>query len=181
MMDFFTFDADYIRRLCTGDALIGEHFHVYFRGLLTRQGRRTLRTVDEIDDVIQEVFARVLKSVCADDALREGSRLGAFVHTVAVNVIHEKQREKTRTNQLPEAFDLPSREDLEELFATREAVAIVRKILSEMSEKDARLLRGWFEGRDKDEMCRELGVDRAYLRVLVHRALQRFKDLFKKR
>jgi RNA polymerase sigma-70 factor, ECF subfamily len=33
----------------------------------------------------------------------------------------------------------------------------------------------FLEERDKDEVCRDYGVDREYLRVLLHRAKQSFK------
>ena len=47
----------------------------------------------------------------------------------------------------------------------------VREILDEMPERDRRILREVFlEERDKDDVCRDFGVDRDYLRVLVHRA-----------
>jgi hypothetical protein len=32
--------------------------------------------------------------------------------------------------------------------------------------------------RDKDQVCRDFGVDREYLRVLLHRAKQSFKALY---
>ena len=34
----------------------------------------------------------------------------------------------------------------------------------------------FLEERDRDEVCREFGVDRSYLRVLLHRAKQEFKS-----
>jgi RNA polymerase sigma-70 factor, ECF subfamily len=59
--------------------------------------------------------------------------------------------------------------------------AKIREILEELSEKDRRLLREVFlEERDKDEVCRDFGVDRDYLRVLLHRAKQSFKSLYLK-
>ena len=52
----------------------------------------------------------------------------------------------------------------------------IRGVLSELPEKDRKILRWlFFEERDKDEVCRVLQVDREYLRVLVHRAKQRFR------
>ena len=41
-----------------------------------------------------------------------------------------------------------------------------------------RELLNWlfFEGRDKDQICRDLEVDRDYLRVLLHRAKNHFRD-----
>ena len=57
----------------------------------------------------------------------------------------------------------------------------VREIVAEMPERDRRIIRGVFlEERDKDEVCRDFGVDRDYLRVLVHRAKQSFKVLYLK-
>ena len=48
------------------------------------------------------------------------------------------------------------------------------------SSPDLRQLLHWlfFEEADKDEVCRRLDIDRNYLRVLLHRAKQRFKTEF---
>ena len=44
------------------------------------------------------------------------------------------------------------------------------------------LLKAVFlDERDRDEVCRELGVERDYLRVLLHRAKQEFKTEYLKR
>ena len=57
----------------------------------------------------------------------------------------------------------------------------VREILEKLSERDRRLLREVFlEERDKDDVCRDFGVDREYLRVLLHRAKQAFKSTYLK-
>ncbi len=51
-----------------------------------------------------------------------------------------------------------------------------------MPERDRSLLKAVFlDERDRDEVCRELGVDREYLRVLLHRAKQAFKTEYLKR
>ena len=58
----------------------------------------------------------------------------------------------------------------------------VRSVLSELPEKDRKILRWlFFEERDKGEVCRVLQVDREYLRVLVHRAKQRFRTDYLRR
>jgi len=58
----------------------------------------------------------------------------------------------------------------------------VHDILGNLPEKDRRLIREVFlEERDKDEVCRDLGVDREYLRVLLHRAKKSFKSLYLKK
>jgi RNA polymerase sigma-70 factor, ECF subfamily len=52
----------------------------------------------------------------------------------------------------------------------------VRKVLATSPPKEKQLLEWlFFEERDKDEICRTLGIDRNYLMALLHRAKQRFK------
>jgi RNA polymerase sigma-70 factor (ECF subfamily) len=58
----------------------------------------------------------------------------------------------------------------------------VRSVLSELPEKDRKILRWlFFDERDKADVCRTLQVDREYLRVLVHRAKLRFRTDYLRR
>ena len=67
-------------------------------------------------------------------------------------------------------------------MADEEVRTQVRSVLSELPEKDRKILRWlFFEERDKGEVCRVLQVDREYLRVLVHRAKQRFRTDYLRR
>jgi RNA polymerase sigma-70 factor (ECF subfamily) len=51
----------------------------------------------------------------------------------------------------------------------------VQRVLAKLPAKDQKILRAvFFEQRDKNEVCMELGVSREYLRVLLHRAKQQF-------
>jgi RNA polymerase sigma-70 factor (ECF subfamily) len=69
--------------------------------------------------------------------------------------------------------------DLERALISHETMHKVREILAEMKQRDRDLLRAIFlEEREKDEICREFGVDREYLRVLLHRAKERFRVSF---
>ena len=70
---------------------------------------------------------------------------------------------------------------VEGVVAARQMEDKVREILDDMPERDRRILRAVFlEEQDKDEVCREFGVDRDYLRVLVHRAKLAFKSEYLK-
>jgi DNA replication initiation complex subunit (GINS family) len=58
----------------------------------------------------------------------------------------------------------------------------VRQTLDELPKRDRRILKALFlEERDKDEVCRDFGIDRNYLRVMIHRAKQSFKECYMKR
>jgi len=51
--------------------------------------------------------------------------------------------------------------DLEGLLVTRESQEHIRRILSDLPQRDQQLLRAVFlEEKDKDEVCRSFGVDR---------------------
>lgn len=57
----------------------------------------------------------------------------------------------------------------------------VQKIVSVLPARDRDLLRAVFlEERDKDAVCRDIGVNRDYLRVLLHRAKDKFKAVCEK-
>jgi RNA polymerase sigma-70 factor (ECF subfamily) len=71
---------------------------------------------------------------------------------------------------------------VEEELVTAEERRDVRQVLSELPEKDNLILRWlFFDEREKEDICRTLGVDREYLRVLVHRAKNRFRSDWLKR
>ncbi len=71
--------------------------------------------------------------------------------------------------------------DLEGLLVTRESQEHIRRILGDLPQRDQQLLRAVFlEEKDKDEVCRSFGVDRGYLRVLLHRAKDKFRLLYLK-
>ena len=101
-LHFHSFDATYIESLRAGDRRTQEHFVGYFTELLHLKLRSRLRSVQAIEDVRQETFARVFSTLRNDGALRQPERLGAFVNTVCNNVLFEHYRSSTRTQSLDE-------------------------------------------------------------------------------
>ena len=68
------------------------------------------------------------------------------------------------------------------MIASTQLSAKVREILLDLPVRDRSLLKAVFlDERDREEICREFGVDREYLRVLLHRAKQDFKIEYLKR
>ena len=181
-LEFDSFDAAYVERLRAGDIRTQEHFGAYFSTLIQVKLRSRLQSREAIEDVRQETFARFYV------ALREGKilhpeRLGSFVNSICNNVLLEHYRAAARHISLDdEQKDLRACAiDLLGALAAKETEKKVREILDQLSERDRRLLREVFlEERNKDEVCRDFGVDREYLRVLLHRAKQSFKSLYKK-
>jgi RNA polymerase sigma-70 factor (ECF subfamily) len=53
----------------------------------------------------------------------------------------------------------------------------VRQALRRLPDKEQTLLKWlFFEERNKDDICRSLNIDRNYLRVLLHRAKNHFRE-----
>ena len=184
-LQFSSFDADYVRNLCAGDRRTQEHFVGYFTELLQLKLRSRLQSPHAIEDVRQETFARVLSVLRKDGGLRQPERLGAFVNTVCTHVLFEHYRSKTGG----ESLDVEGRPELPDksasaldIVAARQIKDKVREILLGLAPRDSSLLKAVFlDERDRDEVCREFGVDRDYLRVLLHRAKQEFKTEYEKR
>lgn len=182
-MQLQSFDESYVERLCAGDFRTQEHFVAYFSELIQLKLRSRLRSPQAIEDVRQETFTRVFVAL-RGGKIRQPERLGAFVNSMCNNVLLEHYRASSRDSSLEDEDQetFPAlKVDLLGALAAKQINEKIREILEEMPERDRRLLREVFlEERDKDEVCRSFGVDRDYLRVLLHRAKQSFKSLYLK-
>lgn len=178
-MDLFTFDDDYVRRLREGDRWTEEHFLSYFQQLLLIKLRRRLPSLDAIDDVRQEVFVRVFRTLRRPDGgIHDGRKLGAFVNTVCNNVLLEQYRKANRTEPLlDDHLGVAASEDIENALLSAEERRLVRRVIDDLPKRDAEILRALFlDERQADDICRQFGVDRGYLRVLTHRAKDKFRS-----
>jgi RNA polymerase sigma-70 factor (ECF subfamily) len=180
-VDLYSFDDEYVRRLREGDRWTEEHFQSYFRQLLLIKLRGRVRSAQAIEDIRQEVFLRVFRAVRSPEGIRDGRKLGAYVNSVCNNVLFESFRANGRTEALADDYAevADPASGVDELLLTGETRERVRRALDEMEVKDARILRAIFlEERDKDEICREFQVDRNYLRVVLHRAKEKFRTAY---
>lgn len=177
----YAFDATYLEQLTAGDPEVERHFTEYFGVLLLAKLRSRLRSPTLVEDARQETFLRVLTTLRTKGGLTSPGGLGAFVNTVCNNVLFELYRSESKLALVlddegapePEASDA----SVESRLLTSENRARVRRALDTLPPKDRTLLQWlFFEERDKDRICKDLGVDREYLRVLVHRAKARVKQ-----
>jgi RNA polymerase sigma-70 factor (ECF subfamily) len=183
-LQFIAFDADYLARLQRRDGATERHFAAYFGQLIMLKLRSRLGSKEAVEDVRQETFVRVLTLVRANE-IRDPGGLGALVNSVCNNVLLEQYRAKGRTtssiDEVPQE-SLVATETIGAGAESREAQLLVRRILSELTDRDRRLLQlVLLEERDKDAVCAELGLSREYLRVLVHRAKRSFKFFYLQR
>jgi len=181
-VDFYSFDDEYLRRLGAHDPATEAHFVAYFSERL----RITLRArgvdVSTIEDVRQETFCRVWVAILSG-SINNSQGFGSYVYSVCKHVLSESRRDDSRNQHDSLEFNDVADEklDMEELIQMKEHRELVRAILNELPERDRHLLQArFFEERDNEEVCGDFNVDRDYLRVLFHRAINRFGELYKK-
>ena len=180
-LDRYDFDQAYVERLVAGDPETERHFAKYFGDLLSIKLRSRLRSPAQVEDARQETFRRVLTTLKQKGGLKAAEHLGAFVNGVCNNVLLEIYRSGSRTQAMEDDLDVVdnTRPSAESGVMAAEDRLRVRRALAGLPQKEKELLHWlFFEDRDKDEVCRQLNVDRNYLRVLLHRAKARFKERF---
>ena len=181
-LQFQSFDEAYLEHLRAADPRTEQHFIGYFTALIQIKVRSKLPSREAMEDVRQETFARFFVALRAGK-IRQPDRLGSYVNSMCNNVLREQYRSGARDTSLDDDerdFPAPGVDAIEAMSA-KDVEKQVRQILEKLPERDRRLLKEVFlEERDKDEVCRDFGVDREYLRVLLHRAKQAFKSLYLK-
>ena len=182
-MQFQAFDAAYLERLRSGDYRTQEHFVSYFSELLHLKLRARLRSPHDIEDVRQETFARVFAALRKEQGIREPERIGPFVNAVCANVLRERYRTPAADPLEDTASEIPDTGvDVIDVIAYKQTQEKVRSVLQELPERDRRIIKEIFlDERSKDDVCRDYGVTRDYLRVLLHRAKQVFKTQYLKK
>lgn len=179
------FDAAYVERLGKDDPQTVRHFCAYFGDLIRIKARARRLSPSAADDVRQETFLRVFRTLRHDGGLRTAECLGAFVNSVCNNVLLERFREQKR-HEPPAEEPLPQPDTVtpspEARLITEDGKAAVRRVLASMTPDNRRLLRAiLLDEADRADVCRELGVSPDYLRVLLHRAKKEFRSLYVER
>jgi RNA polymerase sigma-70 factor (ECF subfamily) len=182
-VEFYPFDEEYLKRLQVADPETTAHFFAYFTRLLRIKLRTRKLAHHIIEDIMQDTFMHALEKV-KDREIRQPTRLGAYVNGICNNLIFEHYRRAARNQPIDGSdFDVPDATiNLEHVVELQEIKERIRTVLAKMPQRDRDILKEiYFDERNKDEICREHGVGRVYLRVLLHRALKLFKDLYGKK
>ena len=180
-MEFYIFDAQYVKRLEQGDPATESHFSTYFAKFIGLKLQARKLAPHMAEDVRQETLFRVLRVLRQGSGVSQPERFGAFVNSVCNNVILEflskESRQPSGLENAPEPAD--ERVDFNAALITAQRKQIVAEVLDGLSSKDREILRLVFlEEMERSEVCRRLGVGSEYLRVLLHRAKSRFEQAY---
>jgi len=180
-VDLYSFDEEYLRLLSERNPATEAHFVAYFSERLRVTLRARGLDSHTIEDIRQETFYRVLLAVRAGN-VNNARGFGAYVHAVCKNVLSESRRVNFRHqhDDLDLVDIVDEKPGLEEFVLSKQHAQLVREVLSGLPDRDRRMLHArFFEDRDNDEVSKEFGVDRDYVRVLFHRAILKFGELYR--
>jgi len=176
----YEFDADYLHRLNARDPGTQDHFVSYFSNFVRMKLGRRSANPDQFNDLRQETFARVLTAIRSPGRIRQPECLGAFVSTVCNHVWYESFRSK-KDHQPIEALAVEPQDHSpspEAIVTGADAAQKLSAALRRLPQRERTVVSALFiEQKDKDEVCRDLGISRANLRLVLHRARTHLREL----
>jgi RNA polymerase sigma factor (sigma-70 family) len=175
-LDQFNFDAAYLVRLRDRDPGTLDHFCDYFHMRIRSYAVHHLPS-GMANDFVQDVFVTVLTRVDAGEPQDPG-KLAAYVYGIARMLVFQYLRNigKPRAADIdPSLF--PDLQDRADIRMIRELNAsLVRRQVGRLSARyrDA-IERVFFREQDRPTAAREMGISQECLRVILFRALKRFR------
>lgn len=177
------FDEKYLAALKARDPEVEKHLIAQFSTAVRVKLRARLRSPELIEDAYQETFLRVFAHFQAGKTLNSPASLPGFIHGMCHNVSLELLRGYTRHDQMPDYWQGPTdgSEGPQDQLVTEERKEMVRRLLGELAPRDSSLLKRIFlDEEDKDAVCRDMNIDRDYLRIVVFRARKRFRSVLER-
>lgn len=148
---------------------------VYFTALSETHSK------EDAEDIRAETFLRVIQALRADK-LRSAEALPSFIVGITLNVVREHIRQKYRADSLEDyEYDIAGDGSLEQAMLDAEAGKALQKVVSQLKPREQQFLQMYFyEELPKEEIARKLGINEERIRLIKSRALQSFRDAYKK-
>jgi len=142
---------------------------------------RESRSTHDAEDVCAETFLRVLQAIRGSE-LRSPSALPAFILGTTRNVLYElfsRRRQAGKTTD-PEGADL-SLPSHEKLFLDSEVQLAIKQTIGWLKPRERDMLRmHFYEELPAEEIARRIGVARERVRLVKSRALQHFREIYRR-
>ncbi len=179
-------EAELVSRIFGGSDLLAEDELVrrYSHGLLIML-RQRCGNPDLAADLHQDAFVVVLKRL-REKGIEDPSRLKAFLHRTAVNLVIGDYRRTQRRDTHADIERIERCADDAEDAVTRviktQAAELVRQLIGELRmPRDRELLeRYYLKDEDKQSICVDLSLDTLHFDRVLFRARQRLKALAQK-
>jgi RNA polymerase sigma-70 factor, ECF subfamily len=139
---------------------------------------RALRSPSDAEDVCSETFLRVLRSL-ENEQVRSPEAIGSFVLGTARNIILELHRSPHRVKQPDEVPDIAWMP--EDVSVDEDVVRAIELTIRRLKPREREFLRlHYYEDLDKEEIARRIGIDAERVRLLKHRSLKSFREIYER-
>lgn len=185
----FTDEKALVERLRAGDDAAFESLVRAHGGRMLAVSRRLLGSEEDAKDAVQEAFISAFRSV---ESFEGGSRLGTWLHRIAINSALMKLRSRQRKSEKSIEPLLPAfredghqvrpatvwKESAEHAAERRELRDHVRASIDQLPEthRTVLILRD-IEELDTEETGRLLGISESAVKTRLHRARQALRTL----
>lgn len=140
---------------------------------LFRYLRRLTGDADAAEDAAQEAFVRLTAQSLPEDEVRP------WLFTVATNLVRDRARKEDRHRRLQPHVPSAQGPDLPDVSAARsERIAMVRRALAELSDRDRTMLLMREEGFKYSEIATAVSVASGSVGTLLARAARRFAETY---
>jgi RNA polymerase sigma-70 factor (ECF subfamily) len=166
-------DEELMRRVRTGElSLMGELFERHHQTLFRFVWRMTGRA-ETSDDIVQEVFARMIRHRAS---FADGNRFQTWMFSIARNAFTDLWRRRRRETGLGEIE--PAAAVGETVERHQEAALLHRTLLALPEAQREVIVMSRFLGLRHAEIASLLGCDETTARVRLHRALAALRELY---
>jgi RNA polymerase sigma-70 factor (ECF subfamily) len=140
---------------------------------LFRYLRRLTGDADAAEDAAQEAFVRLTQQSLPEDEVRP------WLFTVATNLVRDRARKADRHRRLQPHVPRAQGPDAPDVSTARkERIAMVRRALEELSERDRTMLLMREEGFKYAEIATAVDVAPGSVGTLLARAARRFEKTY---
>jgi len=141
---------------------------------------RVLGNTDDAEDVLQEVFLKMLRSWTG--RLKPVADWGAYLRVMAsrcaVDLLRRKPRWAEDGAKPLEDFPAPADQNPRHAAIQRQRAMLLRRALQSLRKRDARIFAlRYFEDLSYDEIARQTGLSTQSVGVILHRARKRLRKI----
>lgn len=174
-------EGDLVRKIGNGETEAEELLYEKYSARIYFLALSELHSKDDAEDVRAETFLRVIQSL-REGKLRSAESLSSYIVGFALNVIREHRRHQSRIDSLENYdYDVAGEGSLEDIFLDAETRLAMTEVAKQLKPREQEFLRMYYyEELSKEEISSRLGIREERLRLIKSRALQSFREIYKK-
>jgi RNA polymerase sigma-70 factor (ECF subfamily) len=149
-------------------------FHVFYSETvrpLRAYVARVLGDVNQVDDIVQESFLKLLRMPAAPDDPRQ---LRPLLFRIASNLVNDDWRRRRRATKAADAHTFESNRPNPDIALRLDMIRVFQQL--NMQQRQMMWL-AHVEGADHREIAAALGLREGSVRVLLHRARRKLASL----